>query len=294
MNTTYDLGIPHPVTPYPKLIINAAITGMVPTKQMTPHVPIGIEEIVQDAATCYKAGASIVHLHARDKKGEPTYKKKIFADIIKAIRKSCPDLIICASTSGRLHNTFEKRSEVLELEGQVKPDMGSLTMGSLNFPKQASVNTPEMIEKLAVKMKENGIVPEIEIFEMGMINAAKVLSKRGILQEPFYFNLLLGSIFSVPGTLFDLAYMVKSLPADVHWGAAGIGRFQLKINFGAILMGGHVRVGLEDNIYYDDNKTKLATNEMLIQRVVRFANEIGREVATAQQARDILNIPRKP
>jgi uncharacterized protein (DUF849 family) len=190
-----------------------------------------------------------------------------------------------------VHNAFEQRSEVLELEGDAKPDMGSLTMGSMNFPKQASINTPEMIEKLAVKMKGNGIVPEIEIFETGMINATKVLIGKGILEEPFCLNLLLGSIFSAPGSLFDLACMVKNLPPGVHWGAAGIGKFQLKMNFAAILMGGNVRVGLEDNIYYDNDKSIPATNRMLVERIVRFAKEIGREVATTQEARNILGIP---
>jgi len=291
MTSEYDLGIPHPVTPYSKLIINAAITGMVPTKQMTPHVPITPEEIIRDSLACCKAGASIIHIHARDADGEPHYDKDIYAEIITEIRQHYPDLILCATTSGRVHNTFEKRSQVLELQDEAKPDLASLTMGSLNFPKQASINTPDMIEKLALKMKDNGIIPEIEIFELGMINATKVLIKKGVLQKPFHFNLLLGSIFSVPATLFDLCHMVMSLPEDAHWGAAGIGKFQLKMNFASILMGGHVRVGLEDNIFYDDDKTQLATNEMLITRVARFANEIGRPVATPTEAREILNLP---
>jgi len=286
----YDLGIPHPITPYPKLIINAAMTGMVPTKQDNPNVPVTVDEIIQDAVKCNKAGASIVHVHARDSDQKPTYKKEIYAKIIEGIRSQCPDVIICATTSGRMDNTFEKRSQVLELDGNLKPDMGSLTMGSLNFPKQASVNTPEMIQNLALKMKEKGIVPEIEIFETGMISTTKVMINKEILKAPFYFNLLFGSVYSVPATLFDLSFMVKNLPTDVKWAAAGIGKFQLKINFASVLMGGHVRVGLEDNLYYDQEKTQLATNEILISRVAKFAREIGREVATAKQARDMLGI----
>jgi len=290
MEQQYDLGIPHPITPYPRLIINAAMTGMIPTKKDNPHVPVSVDQIIEDAVNCYKAGASIVHVHARDNEQKPTYKKEIYAQIIEGIRSQCTDVIICATTSGRVHNTFEKRSQVLELSGDLKPDMGSLTMGSLNFPKQASVNSPEMIERLALKMKENGIVPEIEIFETGMISTSKVMIKKGILKAPFYFNLLFGSVYSIPATMFDLSYMVKNLPPDVHWAAAGIGKFQLKINFASILMGGHVRVGLEDNLYYDHAKKELATNEMLIKRVVKFANEIGRQVATAQETRDLLEI----
>lgn len=290
MDTVYDLGIPHPVTPYSKLIVNAAITGMVPTKKQTRHIPITVEEIIADAIACVDAGAAIVHVHARDADGTPTYHKEIYADIIGGIRSKRPDAIICASTSGRVHNTFEYRSEVLKLDGDAKPDMGSLTMGSLNFPKQASINQPEMIENLALKMKEQGIVPEIEAFETGMIQTAKVLIKRGILVKPFCFNLLLGSIYSAPGTLFDLSHMVMSLPPDVHWAAAGIGKFQLKMNFAAVLMGGHVRVGLEDNIFYDQNNKKLATNVMLIDRVVNFARSIGREIASPRETRESLGL----
>ena len=290
MNQEYDLGIPHPIEPYPKLIINACMTGMVPTKKDNPNVPVSVDEIIEDAVKCYKAGASILHIHARDDDQRPTSNKEIYGQIIEGIRRKCADVIICVTTSGRVDNTFENRSQVLDLNGNLKPDMGSLTMGSLNFPDQASVNTPDMIERLALKMKENHIVPEIEIFETGMISATKVLIKKGILNPPFYFNLLFGSIFSIPATLFDLSYMVKNLPSDVQWAAAGIGKFQLKINFASVLMGGHVRVGLEDNVYYDDEKKVLATNEMLIIRVAKFANEIGREVATAQEAREMIGI----
>jgi len=291
MATMYDLGTPHPIALYPPLIINAAITGMVPTKDMTPHVPISPDEVVRDALACAKAGATMIHLHARGADGDPTYQKELYADMIGPIREQAPDLILCTSTSGRIHNTFDKRSDVLDLDGAEKPDMGSLTMGSLNFPKQASVNTPEMIQQLAQKMLDKGIVPEIEVFELGMINAAKVLINRDVLRPPFYFNLLLGSIFSIPATLGDLSHMVQSLPHGVQWGAAGIGRFQLTMNFAAVLMGGHVRVGLEDNIFYDNDKTQLATNEMLVKRVADFSRSIGREVATPAQARELLKLP---
>lgn len=290
MDVTYDLGIPHPATPYPKLIINAAITGMVPMKTDTPHVPITVDEIIKDATECFQAGATIIHVHARGSNGLPTYKKEIYADMIRGIRAACTGVIVCATTSGRTDNTFDKRSEVLELEGDAKPDMGSLTLGSLNFPTQASINTPEMIEKLAVAMRDRGIVPELEAFETGMIQTAKILMKRGILKPPFYCNLLLGSIFSAPGTLFDLSHMVMSLPPNVVWAAAGIGRFQLNMNFAAVLMGGHVRVGLEDNIYFKQDTKELATNARLVERVVGFARDIGREIATAREARAMIGL----
>ena len=290
MDPVYDLGIPHPVTPYRKLIINACITGMIPVKKDTPHVPLTVDEIVADATACYDAGASMIHVHARDDDGKPTYKKEVYAGIISGIRANRPDAIICASTSGRVHNTFEYRSEVLELEGNAKPDMGSLTMGSLNFPRQASINDPEMVKNLATAMRDRGIVPEIECFETGMIQTTKVLIKRGVLVAPFYYNLLLGSIFSAPGTLFDLTHMAMSLPPDVPWGGAGIGKFQLKMNFASVLMGGHVRVGIEDNIWFDQDAKELATNSQLVERVANFSRQIGRDVASAKEAREIIGI----
>lgn len=291
MSDLYDLGIPHPATPYPKLIINAAVTGMVPSRESTPHVPLTPAEIVEDAVRCIRAGASIVHLHARDDAGQPTYQKELYAEMIRGIRAVCPEAVLCVSTSGRLHSSFECRSDALRLEGDLKPDMGSLTMGSLNFPGQASVNTPEMIEQLALTMKERGIVPEIEVFEPGMINAVKVLIKKGVFAGPFYMNLLLGSLYSAPATLFDLSCMVKSIPSGFCWAATGIGRFQLKINLASILMGGHVRVGLEDNIYFDNERTQLATNEQLIRRIVCLSSDVGRPVATPAEAREMIGLP---
>jgi 3-keto-5-aminohexanoate cleavage enzyme len=293
MNTLYDLGSPHPATPYPKLIINAAITGMVPSRKDTLHVPLTPPEIVEDAVRCVRAGASIVHLHARDESGQPTYRKEPYEQIVPSIRAECPDAILCVTTSGRKHNTFECRSDVLALTGDAKPDMASLTMGSMNFPVQAYVNTPEMIERLATAMTERGIVPEIEVFEAGMINTVKVLMRKEILRPPFYMNILLGSLYSAPASLFDLSCMVQSLPQGFCWAATGIGMFQLNINVAAVLMGGHVRVGLEDNIYFDNERKTLATNEELIRRIVRLSSALGRETATPREAREMIGLPRE-
>jgi len=290
MNNGSDFDMPYPSRPYPKLIINAAITGMVHTKIDTPHVPVSVSEIIDDAIRCCRAGASIVHVHARDPKGIPSSDKGIYAEIIEGIRSRCPEVIICVSTSGRLETSFEKRTDVLCLDGALKPDMASLTLGSFNFLKQVSLNSPETIEKLALKMRENFITPELEIFDSGMINAAKMLVRKGVLCEPAYCNLLLGSAYTASATLFDIACMVKNLPAGFNWAAAGIGRFQLNMNIAAILMGGNVRVGIEDNIYYDGEKKVLATNEMLINRIVHLANELGREVANPCQARQMLGL----
>jgi uncharacterized protein (DUF849 family) len=293
-NKGFNTDDPHPLKPYSKLIINSAITGMVPTKKDTPFVPVTVDEIIEDAIRCIHAGASILHIHARDKDENPTYKAEVFAKIIEGVRRECPEVIICVTTSGRTYNEFEKRSEVLDLEGFVKPDMASLTLGSLNFPTQASVNEPSMMVKLAEKMMLKGIKPEMEIFDTGMVNTAKYLCRKGYISPPFYFNMILGSIYSTQAKMSDLSYLVNLLPQDAIWAGGGIGIFQLVVNAAAVIMGGHVRVGVEDNIWYDDNKRELTTNEKSIHRINRIAHEIGREIATPMETREMigLNVPK--
>jgi 3-keto-5-aminohexanoate cleavage enzyme len=276
-----------------KLIINSCLTGMVPRKKDTPHVPVTAEEIVSDAKSCFDSGTTIVHIHARDENENPTYRKDAYRDLVVEIRRQCPGIVINLTTSGRDFNEFEYRSQVLELEGDAKPDMASLTVGSLNFPKQASINSPDMIRSLAEKMLQNGIKPELEIFETGMINYALYLQKKGIILEPLYFNLLLGSLGTMPARLIDLEHLLRTLPAAASWGGTGIGRFQLPINLASIILGGHVRVGLEDNIYYDAARTELATNQMLVERLAKFAQFIGRDIATPEETRQIIGLSAK-
>src|SRR3989338_8894372 len=177
-----------------KLIINFTSTGMIPTKDMTRHVPVSPQEIAKDVLNAAELGVSIAHLHAREDNGEPTYKKEIYEEIIGRIRKKNKDLIICVTTSGRNFPDFEKRAEVLDLEGIYKPDMASLTLSSLNFNKTASINSPDTIKGLAKKMLEKNIKPELEVFDIGMINYAKYLISKDLLSPQYYFNLLLGNI----------------------------------------------------------------------------------------------------
>jgi uncharacterized protein (DUF849 family) len=276
---------------YGKLIINFAPTGMVPTKRDNPHVPVTPEEIAGDCARAYALGASILHLHARDVDGKPTWRPEPYREVILSVRARCPDAIICVSTSGRNFNLFECRSAVLDLDGDAKPEMASLTLGSMNFPKKASVNEPEMIRKLAERMRERGIVPELEAFDLGMIDYAKFLIEKGVLRGPFYANLLLGSLGTLGASPLNLAVMTNALPSGTTWAGAGIGRFQLPINALAIASGGHVRVGLEDNLFMDSTKEVAATNEMLVERVVRLAEATGRAIATPAEAREIIGLP---
>jgi 3-keto-5-aminohexanoate cleavage enzyme len=272
-----------------KLIIQLAPTGTVTSRQDTPYVPITPEEIARDTYEAYELGASVVHVHARDGEGKPTLKKEAYISAITSIRKKCPDIIICASTSGRMDPDIEHRLEVLDLA----PEMASLMMGSVNFFKNPSINAIDTIQKLACAMNDKSIKPEIEVFEPGFINTAKYLAVKGYLKPPLHFNLLLGSLGDISADIRDLVYLVESLPSGCTWSATGIGRFQTQITTAAILMGGHVRIGLEDSIYLDNETKRLATNTELVERVIRIADELGREIASPAEAREIMSLGRK-
>lgn len=269
------------------LIINAAITGMVPMPADNPSVPVTVRQIVAEARRCADAGASILHVHARGEDGTPTWRPEIYQEIIEGIRSNSPGLLISGTTSGRLWSGFEKRSAMLDCQ----PDLASLTPGSLNFPAAASMNPPQIVCQLATAMKERGVVPELEFFEIGMIDYARdYMIPRGFLQAPFYANLLLGSLGTLAASARNLVHMVDALPTGTVWSAAGIGRFQLPINSLGIAMGGHVRVGLEDNLWMDMEKTDPASNVRLIERVVRVAEAMGRSIATPADTRHILGM----
>jgi uncharacterized protein (DUF849 family) len=274
-----------------KFMLNFTPTGLIPTKEMTKRVPITPEEIIEQVLEAAELGANMVHLHAREPDtGLPTYKKEIYAEIISGIRKKNRELIICVSTSGRHFFEFEKRSQVLELDGELKPDFGSLTLSSLNFNKQASINTPQMIQDLAKMMLSNDIRPELEAFDFGMINYSKYLIKKGLLRPPHYFNLILGNIACAQANTLSLGLMIKELPENSIWSVGGVGDSQLPMNAMAIITGGGVRVGLEDNIWYDEERTKLASNGDLIERVLTIAKAMGREPYSAKEARSVFNI----
>ncbi len=273
------------------LIVNFTPNGMVPTKEMTPHVPITVSEIVEDVHRAVEIGITMVHLHARDEvTGVPTYKAKVFGDIIAGIRSFAPDLIVGVTLSGRGVTEFEHRAEPLQLEGNLKPDMGSLTLSSLNFNRSASVNAPEIIQKLAAEMKLKGILPELEAFDVGMINYAQYLIKKGLLQGPYYFNLLLGNIAGAQPNLLHVGTMVNDLPDNSYWSLAGLGSAQLTMNSLSIASGGGVRVGLEDSIWYDKEQTRLATNSELLLRTHAIADANERKLMTSKELRERLNL----
>ncbi|MCG2462007.1 3-keto-5-aminohexanoate cleavage protein [Flavobacteriaceae bacterium F89] len=273
------------------LIINFTPTGMIPTKKMTPHVPIHVQEIVEDVLEASELGITMVHIHARDPiSGEPTYKREIYGKIIEGIRKHAPHLVLCVSLSGRNINELDLRSDPLLLEGSLKPDLGSLTLSSLNFNKTASVNSPKMVQDLAAIMKERGIVPELEAFDIGMINYSKYLEKKKLIEPPYYFNLLLGNIACAQADLLHTGLMIRDLPDDSLFSLAGIGYEQLKMNSLAIASGAGVRVGLEDNIWFDAKRTKLATNMELLSRIHIIANANERAIMKPEEFRSKMKL----
>jgi uncharacterized protein (DUF849 family) len=274
-----------------KFIFNFTPTGMIPTPKMTPHIPITPDEIVKQVSEAAGLGINMVHLHARDPiTGEPTYKKEVYGEIIRGIRNRFKDLILCVSTSGRTFSEFEKRSECLSLEGELKPDFGSLTLSSLNFNNQASISSPQMIQALAKDMLERGIRPELEAFDVGMINYAKYLIGKNLIRHPYYFNLILGNIACAQANLLNLGLMINQLPPGSIWCVGGVGRFQLPMNAAGLVAGGGVRVGLEDNIWFDDERTRPAMNRELVERIRSIAHAMGLTPYSRKEAREILGL----
>jgi uncharacterized protein (DUF849 family) len=272
-----------------KLIVTLAPTGMIPTKKMTPHVPLTTEEIIADVQKCGNK-ISMVHLHARDKHGTPTYKKEVFARIISGIRSNDKNMVIIVSTSGRTYQEFDQRAEVLDLEGEVKPDMASLTLGSVNFNKIASMNAPDIIIKLAEKMRKKNIKPEMEIFDLGMVNYAHYLIRKGLIEPPYYFNIILGNIAAAQAKLLHLGLIVSELPENSFWSVGGVGDRQSAMNAIGAVEGDGVRTGIEDNIWYDDDREIPATNSALVNRVASFARTLNRKIANPSDARRILGL----
>lgn len=285
----YDGVAPDGISGLP-LIINACLTGNVLTRENAPHVPLSTGQIIDDALHAIEQGASMLHIHARDSHGRPDWRPESYAPVFEGIRAHNREVVLVATTSGREHGSLEKRAAVLELDGSAKPDMASLTLGSLNFPNTASISAPDTIQQLAARMQQHTILPELEVFDLGMLNYAFYLRRKGILPRDCYVNILLGSLGSAPGRVMDLCALVRELPASWTWAAAGIGRYQLAINTAAIIMGGHVRAGLEDSPFMDYKDVQPATNAALVARVARVARELGRPVSSCAQTRQRLRI----
>jgi len=270
-----------------KLIITAAICGAEVTKDHNPAVPYTVEEIGREAESAYRAGASIIHLHVREDDGTPTQDKARFKACMDEIKKRCPDVIIQPSTGGAVGMTDEERLQPTELG----PEMATLDCGTLNFGgDEIFINTENTIKNFGRILKERGVKPEIEVFDKGMIDYAIKFQKQGFIDKPMHFDFVLGVQMSA--TARDLAFMVDSIPEGSTWTVAGMGRHQIPMAMIGMAMGGNVRVGFEDNVYL--SKGVLAkSNGELVEKVVRIAMELGREIATPDEAREILGLKNK-
>ncbi len=272
-----------------KLIITAAICGAEVTKEQNPAVPYTIEEIVREAKSAVEAGAAIVHLHVREDDGTPTQNKERFKVCIDAILKECPDVILIPSTGGAVGMTAEERLQPTELP----IEMATLDCGTCNFGDEVFENTMPMMRAFGKRMMENNIKPEYECFEMGHLETALTMVKKGeVPGHPMQINFVLGVPGCTGATVPNLCWMVNQIPANATWTATGVGRHAFPMAAAAIIMGGNVRVGFEDNLYIEKGVLAKSNGE-LVAKVVRMAKELGREVATSNEAREILNLQKK-
>jgi uncharacterized protein (DUF849 family) len=281
----------HPRTPYAPLIINAALTGMIPTRARVPHVPLTAGEVVDDAARCFEAGARIVHLHARDAEERPEWRRSAYEEMIPEIRRRCPGVVVCVTTSGRYVSEIDRRADVLLLEGEARPDLASLTLGSLNFGTGPSINSIDTIEELGRRMADAGIRPELEIFDVGMAHLAYRLLTRGLIEPPLYANLLLGFPNSAPANARGLLALIETLPAETCWSVGALGAFQRPMTTLAAVIGGHIRTGLEDNPWADTEGVVPTTNEQLVLTASSAGAQVGRQPAATEETRDLLGLP---
>ncbi len=270
-----------------KLIVSVATTGSWPTKQMTPYLPITPEEIASSAIEAWREGASVVHIHVRDDDGKVVCDPDRYRRAMELIRQAGCDIVINLSTSGGAGGApDEVRLAVVDL----CPDLASFDAGSMNFGERVFLNSPDFLVRLAARMKEKGVKPEIECFDTGQIDNAVRLIDQGLIEAPNWFQIVLGVKGGAHASPRQLLHMVEMLPSGVPWSVCAVGRDQLPMNAIAMAMGGHARTGLEDNIYYRRGELAVS-NAQLVARVVRIGRDLGREIASPTEARSILGLP---
>lgn len=268
-----------------KLIITCAITGAETTREQQPALPITPEEIAAGAFEAYEAGASILHLHVRKDDGTPTQDKAVFKKAIDLVRSKC-DMVIETTTGGAVGMTPEERLQPVTL----KPEMASLDCGTVNFGDEYIVNTLPIMREFAIAMRDNAVRPTLECFDLGHVYASHILIKEGLLDEPYHYGLVLNVPGAVRYEVDVLEFFVRKLPKGAYWTAMGIGgKANLDAVYGALALGGNVRVGFEDNVYY--SKGRLAkSNAELVERVARIAKDCGRELARPDDVRAMFNL----
>lgn len=272
-----------------KTIITVATTGAWPTKENNPNIPLTPKEIAEDVYECYKAGAAIAHLHMRDDAGKGTMSKEKFEETVALIREKC-DIVLNLTTSGDLNATDETRQAHLK---SIRPEMASYDCGSMNWMNNSLfINHPKFLEELGMTMQEYGVKPEIEIFDAGMIYNSLYYLKNGFLKAPLHYQFVLGAAGGTAATVENLVYLKSLIPAGSTWSALGIGKGHVPIILAAIALGGHVRVGMEDNVVFAP-KVLADSNAQFVTRAANIIREAGNEVATPEDAREILGLKRK-
>lgn len=266
-----------------KLIITVAPTGNVPTLAKAPHLPLSPAEIAEDIFLCYQGGAAITHIHARGEDGLPTTDPEIFGEIAERVKEKC-DIIIQFSTGARAGEGAADRGSCIDK----KPEMASLASGSSNFADSVNYNPPDLIKDLALRMNKLGVKPEIEVFDLSALDNAKCLVEKGLLQPPLHINLVLGVPGSIQGTPRNLFFLLENLPPGSTWTVTSIGKSHRQLSALAIILGGHVRTGLEDIMQLE--KDQPVSNPQLVRRLAGIAKAYARGLATPDEARKILGL----
>lgn len=269
-----------------KVILTVACTGAWPQKSDTPYIPITPEEEAEEIVRCYEAGASVAHIHVRDDQAKASMDFEKFEKTVQLVRQRC-DIVINLTTSGGIGLEDEVRIRPFR---ELRPEMASFDCGSMNWQNNCVFeNSPQFLEKLALEMNTVDVKPEIEVFDAGMVYNALYLLKIGYLKAPLHFQFVLGVPGGIAATVENLLFLVKLLPENCTWGALGIGKQHLPIMYAALALGGHVRVGMEDNIFY--SKGKLAeSNTEFVERTKRIVGELGKTIATPDETRMMLGL----
>lgn len=272
-----------------KVIITAAVTGSRIMRDIAPNIPYTPEEITQSCVECWRAGASIAHIHVRDPRtGLGAQDLDLFRRVLEPLRQQT-DLILCLTTSGIAGRNLPYDERLVPLE--LQPELASFDAGSINLGGGVFSNPPDFLDVTAARMREKGVKPEIEVFDTGMLITALDMRDKGQLDDPLHFQFVLGTPWGAPATPKTLLHLCEMLPSDATWSVIGIGKGHLPMSMMGLITGGHIRVGMEDNIYYQ--RGELArSNAQFVERIVRLADGYGREVAGPAEARSILSLSR--